>query len=110
MNSKLMAFAYASLFSGLRMGGGYYQFQSPQLRILPVKLPNIEQESIFKNYLNRMLDLQEKFIRMEGKQIDEKVKLEKEIAEIDVKIDQLVYDLYGLTDEERKIVEKAVVG
>lgn len=31
--------------------------------------------------------------------------LERQIAETDAEIDNLVYDLYGITDEERKIIE-----
>jgi len=32
--------------------------------------------------------------------------LEREIASADAAIDELVYELYGITDEERKIVEE----
>lgn len=32
-------------------------------------------------------------------------RLEREIAATDVEIDELVYELYGITDEERKIIE-----
>ena len=31
--------------------------------------------------------------------------LKREIAATDEEIDELVYDLYGITDEERKIIE-----
>ncbi len=31
--------------------------------------------------------------------------LEREIASTDREIDELVYELYGVTDEERKIIE-----
>jgi hypothetical protein len=33
--------------------------------------------------------------------------LEREIAATDAEIDNLVYELYGITDEERRIVEGA---
>lgn len=36
---------------------------------------------------------------------DEKTRLEREITATDHEIDRLVYELYGLTDEEIKIVE-----
>ena len=36
--------------------------------------------------------------------------LERQIAATDGEIDQLVYQLYGLTDAEIKIVEKATKG
>lgn len=32
-------------------------------------------------------------------------RLEREIASTDREIDELVYDLYGTTDQERKIIE-----
>ena len=35
----------------------------------------------------------------------EKTSLERQIAATDAQIDRLVYDLYGLTEEEIKIVE-----
>lgn len=34
-------------------------------------------------------------------------RLERQIASTDAEIDNLVYELYGITDEERKIVEAA---
>ena len=37
-------------------------------------------------------------------------KLKSEIDRTDKKIDQMVYDLYGLTEEEIRIVEEAVNG
>ena len=37
LNSKLMAELYAAYFGALRMSGGYFQFQAPQLRVLPIR-------------------------------------------------------------------------
>ena len=37
----------------------------------------------------------------------EKSLIQRQIKETDRQIDQLVYELYGLTDEEIKIVEEA---
>jgi len=38
----------------------------------------------------------------------EQTALERQIAATDIQIDRLVYDLYGLTEEEIQIVEEAV--
>jgi len=38
----------------------------------------------------------------------EKITLERQIAATDQQIDRLVYDLYGLTEDEIKIVEGVV--
>jgi len=35
----------------------------------------------------------------------EREKIEREIAVTDEKIDEIVYGLYGITEEERKIIE-----
>ncbi len=45
-NSKLFIFLYDQFFRALRMAGGYYQFQAPQLRVMPVPLfdPTIRAE------------------------------------------------------------------
>ena len=54
--------------------------------------------------VERMLDLNKR--KHSGKlapsQLD---RLEREIAATDTEIDELVYNLYGITEEERKIIE-----
>ena len=50
-----------------------------------------------------MLDLHKKLGA--AKTPNEKTRLERQIAATDGQIDALVYELYGLTEEERKIVE-----
>lgn len=37
LNSNLMSVIYGAYFGALRMSGGYFQFQAPQLRILPIR-------------------------------------------------------------------------
>ena len=41
-NSAIFMFFYEQFFGALRMSGGYYQFQSPQLRVMPFKQPSVE--------------------------------------------------------------------
>jgi len=40
LNSRLMLVLYSGYFGALIMSGGYFQFQAPQLRILPIRLIN----------------------------------------------------------------------
>jgi len=35
-------------------------------------------------------------------------RLDREIASTDAEIDELVYELYGITEDERKIIESAL--
>lgn len=39
-NSNMFMFFYDQFFGGLRMQGGYYQFQAPQLRVIPALWPS----------------------------------------------------------------------
>ena len=55
--------------------------------------------------VDNMLKLQKKYheVRME----QDKEIYERQIKLVDAQIDRLVYDLYGLTEEEVKVVEHA---
>jgi hypothetical protein len=46
-------------------------------------------------------------IRRSARTADDKTALERQIDATDRQIDGLVYELYGLTDEEIKLVEEA---
>jgi type I restriction-modification system DNA methylase subunit len=54
---------------------------------------------------NSIMMLNKEFQEISKYTPEKKQQLEKEIKATDIKIDNLVYDLYGLTEEERKIVE-----
>jgi len=53
--------------------------------------------------VDTMLELQEKY--HEARMEQDKELYERQIKMVDVQIDRLVYDLYGLTEEEVKVVE-----
>jgi hypothetical protein len=89
LNSKLMDFFYKQLFSGLSMFGSF-QFQAPQLRILPI--PKISKTA------------QQPFIKMVDKIFQAK-KNGKDTAALEAQIDTMVYQLYDLTTDEIKIIE-----
>jgi type II restriction/modification system DNA methylase subunit YeeA len=42
------------------------------------------------------------------KKTDERARIEEEIRKTDAEIDSLVYRIYGLTDEEIKVVEASL--
>ena len=52
-----------------------------------------------------MLDLNKKVQTARGSR---KNQIQRQIEKIDKEIDDLVYKLYGITEEERKIIEKSV--
>ena len=56
------------------------------------------------NLVDEMLELNKKKTALPPSSKREKI--EREIKITDEKIDELVYELYGITEEERKIIEE----
>lgn len=53
-NSKLFMFIYRQFFGALRMSGGYYQFQAPQLRVIPLRDASDQQKQRLKAMVDRV--------------------------------------------------------
>lgn len=100
INSKLFNWYYSQHFNDVNI-------KPEDLRELPIKpLTESEQQPII-NLVEQMLELNKKLVEMGGIQSVERQKLEAEILHTDEKIDGLVYKLYGITEEERKIIEES---
>jgi len=91
------------------MRGGYYSYESRYIRHLPIRsidLSNSEDVALHDRMLqlvNQMLTLNEQLAI--AKMSQEKTPIQRQIDATDRQIDQLVYELYGLTEEEIRIVE-----
>lgn len=58
--------------------------------------------------VDKMLSLNERLNRIGDVNTNEQVDIKEEIKNIDKKIDEIVYKLYGITAEEQKIIEESV--
>ncbi len=109
LNSRLHAFLFSMLYDALAMGSGYLRFQPPQVRRLPIRTIDFSNKSDkaahdrMVKLVDRMLDLHKKLAA--AKSPHDKERITRDIEATDRQIDKLVYDLYGLTDEEIAIVE-----
>jgi hypothetical protein len=86
--------------------GGYFEYKPMYVEQLPIRPINYNNPSE-KGIHDRIVSLVEKMLDLHKKKNDlppssERDKLEREIAMCDETIDQLVFDLYQLTQEERK--------
>ena len=94
--------------AGLRdfRGTNRYQFLS-YLKQISIKLPSSQQEKKITELVNKMLELQKKYHdeKISG---TEKERLKQQIDNIDYEIDELVYRLYEITEEEKKIIEESL--
>jgi type I restriction-modification system DNA methylase subunit len=111
LNSKLLTCIYKNLFAGMHMGGGYLRFRTNflnQLPIVEIDFSNkVERELHDKiiELVDQMLEIQKQL--HSAKTESDKQFYQKKADIIDKQIDTLVYELYGLTAEEIKIVESA---
>jgi hypothetical protein len=92
-----------------KFGGGYYSFNRQYIEPLPIRTIDFSdpadkaRHDRMVNLVQRMLDLHRQLQAANSEA--SKQRLQREIDATDEKIDALVYELYGLTEEEIKIVE-----
>ena len=82
-----------------------------QLPIRRIDFDNPTEKNMHDNLValvNKILDLNRRFAPIRSTPCNERDELQKHIEQTDSEIDDLIYDLYGLTEEERRIVEGSV--
>jgi hypothetical protein len=91
--------------------GGYFRFKTNYLRPFPIPVidPNNQADQAAHD---RIVSLVETMLalhpqRASARTPHEQTALDRQIAATDRQIDRLVYELYGLTDEEVALVEGA---
>lgn len=99
LNSDLVQFFYSKLSSSIR--GGYFRFIRQYLELIPIKSENKYVQEI-ENLVDQLLLFnQEK----SSAKLDSKLQvIQSRIDYCEDKINQIVYQLYGLTEEEIRIV------
>jgi hypothetical protein len=97
LNSKIVNFSIRRLAPEKR--GGYFQINSKVLSKIPIKLPTNKAEEAIAEKITA--------------KVKETLKLKKkdasaDTAKLEEEIDNLVFELYGLSEDERKTVEKSI--
>ena len=105
LNSKVLEFYLKRISTPMQ--NGFFRFFTQFIEKLPI-CPIDFSSPAEKAQHERMVALVERMLALHKQQPStpgEKSMLEREIKSTDGMIDQLVYELYGLTEEEIKIVE-----
>ncbi|MCR4315253.1 MAG: Eco57I restriction-modification methylase domain-containing protein [Planctomycetes bacterium] len=107
LNSRLAYFYFAQTCAALEGAGeAYLRFFGQYLENFPVKTDSKQkQRNQITELVRSMIELNPKFDFI--KTSHEKTAIQRQIDQADKQIDRLVYELYGLTEEEIKIVEEA---
>jgi hypothetical protein len=108
LGSSLIAFFIRSYYD--EAAQAFPQIKVSQLRGLPIPKLNLSNSADKARYdeivtkVDAMLDAKNKLAK--AKTDKDKTYYESKCAALDRQIDRLVYDLYGLTEEEIQIVEQ----
>jgi hypothetical protein len=109
LNSQLMTFYYRAFLKSAKRT--FSEVQARQVAHLPIRVPGLANRDDTNRYhglvrtVASMLSLHA--TRASAKTDHEKAILQRQIDATDRRIDQLVYELYGLTADEIRIVEEA---
>ena len=82
-------------FIGVMTAGGAYTLKAASISALPFKIAGVESQK-------KIGDIVELILEMKSHDHD------TEVTELESEIDNIVYQLYGLTAEEINIVENAI--
>jgi len=72
---------------------------SPQMQSMQTEIVGL---------VEKMISLNKRLNEIGDKKTDERQRIEEEIKKTDAEIDELVYKLYGITEEEKKIIEESL--
>jgi predicted type IV restriction endonuclease len=106
LGSRLISYFVRRYYS--ETDQAFPQIKVTQLKDLPIPVPTTADKSRH----DRIVEMVEQMLALHkqlasGKTEHEKTALQRQIDATDKQIDQLVYELYGLSEEEMKIVEGA---
>jgi hypothetical protein len=107
LNSRLLTFRFR--YIGKLKSGGILEYFWNGVSKLPIRRINFSNpEDVAKHdklvaFVDRMLELNKKKNALPPS--SERERIEREIAVTDERIDEMVYGLYGLTEEEIRMVE-----
>lgn len=106
LNSKMMNFYYDSYFN---MGSEFTTAVATEnLDMLPIKQIPKSQEKLLIELVNHILLINKQLREIGEKRIGERTKIDDEIKKVDYEIDELVYKIYGITENEKKIIEESL--
>lgn len=107
LNSKLIGYYARKKYATTAMRGGFIELRAFEIENIPIKISDSERQLIIK-LVDKILSLNKHLSEIGGKKTDERARIEEEIKETDAEIDELVYRIYGITENEKKIIEESI--
>ncbi len=108
LNSRLLTFWFQQC--GKRKGNIYEYFTNPMSRI-PIYIPDSSSRESLENLVSQVQDLYRQLRNYNKTNIDNIIteKIVGKISEVEGKIDRIVYQIYGISNLQIKIIEESIV-
>ena len=107
LNSKLFWFFIVNTSTALR--GNAYRL-TPEF-LAPFSFPDVNAENKglhdkLVTHVDRMLLLSGRLAELQDRKTDERAEIEEQIRQLDTEIDEVVYAVYGITANEKSVIEQ----
>ena len=105
-NSNLINYYYQTFLKSTKKV--FSEIQARQVKVLPIKNGSETEQQKINTLVDKMLSLSKRLKELGDKLTDERARIEEEIIKTDTEIDNLLYKVYGITDEEKKVIEDSL--
>ena len=102
INSKLILFYFRTMITD------FLHTVPDSTRALPIKIAKTDEQKPLIKLVDKMLSLNRYLNELGDKKTDERARIEEEIKKTDKEIDDIVYKIYGITKEEKKVIEESL--
>ncbi|MFQ5786593.1 MAG: Eco57I restriction-modification methylase domain-containing protein, partial [Thermodesulfobacteriota bacterium] len=99
LNSKLLTYAFRTFYAGGDLRGNTFRYKKVFLENLPIPKVSVQTRKPFTTLVDQILSI------TKSEDYSDNPEKQSKVKEIEKEIDKLVYKLYGLSEEEIKIVE-----
>ena len=103
LSSKAGFYIFYHFYSNIQLGSAGFQYRKDSIEPFPIPEPDKDTESKLVNLVDSIIDLNKKLSSEKNPNTVEM--LNARIQAVDKAIDKIVYSLYGLNDDEIRIIE-----
>ena len=96
------------LFWSTHMSGGYFSYDISYLRHLPIKIANRDKQDEVIMLVRKIVALNEEYDRLGDERREHRQEINERLAQLEKQLDEVVYKIYGLTTEEKNIIDDSL--
>jgi hypothetical protein len=104
LNSQLLSVYFSQWFSGNRLQGGYLRVGPPQVKQLPVCIPNFSNPSEQQAY-RQIIHHVDQLLHLRSSPFTSISRQQRQIQAAEHRIERLIYQLYCLTPNETQVLQ-----